>query len=57
MRTKKPLSNYRINKAKERTRALLTRAQFTPVWDAGLMWYANAHQLESSSPHQKAINR
>ena len=45
MRTKKPLSNYRINKAKQRTRALLNRAQFTPVWDAGLMWYADAHQL------------
>jgi len=56
MRTKKPLSNYRINKAKERTRALLTRAQFTPVWDAGLMWYADAHQLWNHLAHTRKIS-
>ena len=56
MRTKKPLSNYRINKAKERTRALLTRAQFTPVWDAGLMWYANAHQLWNHLAHTRKLS-
>ena len=56
MRTKKPLSNYRINKAKQRTRALLTRAQFTPVWDAGLMWYADAHQLWNHLAHSRKLS-
>lgn len=56
MRTKKPLSNYRINKAKQRTRALLTRAQFTPVWDAGLMWYADAHQLWNHLAHTRKLS-
>ena len=56
MRTKKPLSNYRINKAKKRTRALLTRAQFTPVWDAGLMWYADAHQLWNHLAHTRKLS-
>lgn len=56
MRTKKPLSNYRINKAKERTRALLTRAQFTPVWDTGLMWYADAHQLWNHLAHTRNLS-
>ena len=56
MRTKKPLSNYRINKAKQRTRALLNRAQFTPVWDAGLMWYADAHQLWNHLAHTRKLS-
>ena len=56
MRTKKPLSNYRINKAKQRTRALLTRAQFTPVWDTGLMWYADAHQLWNHLAHTRNLS-
>lgn len=56
MRTKKPLSNYRINKAKQRTRALLTRAKYTPVWDAGLMWYADAHQLWNHLAHTRKIS-
>ena len=56
MRTKQPLSNYRINKAKQRTRALLNRAQFTPVWDAGLMWYADAHQLWNHLAHTRKLS-
>ena len=56
MRTKKPLSNYRINKAKQRTRALLTRAQFTPVWDTGWWWYADAHQLWNHLAHTRKLS-
>lgn len=55
MRTKKPLSNYRINKAKQRTRALLTRAYGSESWDAGLRWYAEAHQFCEYVAHQRKL--
>lgn len=55
MRTKKPLSNYRINKAKQRTRALLNRAYGSESWDAGLRWYAEAHQLWNHLAHTRKI--
>lgn len=56
MRTKKPLSNYRINKAKDRTRALLTRAYGSESWDAGLRWYAEAHQLWQHLAHTRKLS-
>lgn len=55
MRTKKPLSNYRINKAKQRLRALLNRSEHTHVWDDGLRWYAEAYQFCEHVAHQRKL--